>query len=103
MADLVSKPEVLAFLDNLSGTEGGLSLVKFSISNMRSEFKNKTLAQLQLRVNTGVNILGYKSKTEEYIYNPPANMILEDGGLLMVLGKEDELNRFKEKYTNQSV
>lgn len=102
MADLVSKPQVLDFLDIISGADGDLKLVKFLVTNFKDKYKHKSIVELQPRANTGVNILGYKEGEKEYIFNPPADMILAENGVLMALGKKEDIERFKHRYTTEN-
>ena len=100
MADLVSKPQVLDFLDIISGADGDLNLVKLYVSDLKPEYKHKSIEQLQARANSGVNILGLKRPGEDYLFNPPANISLGERGVLMILGKQSDIDRFKHRYYN---
>ncbi len=99
MADLVSKPQIIDFLDLISGADGELKLVEINIGNFRPEYKNKSIVEMQPRANSGVNILGYKAPKSTFIFNPPADISLGEEGILMVLGKLHEIKLFKQKYT----
>lgn len=103
MADLVSKPQVLDFLDTISGADGELSLSKFNIKSLKDEYKHKSIAQLEARTHSNVNILGLKRPNEAYIFNPPANMSLGEEGFLMILGKPEDMKKFEERYTQLSA
>lgn len=100
MADLVSKPQVLDFLDTISGADGDLNLVKLFVSDLKPEYKNKSIEELQVRSNSGVNILGIKKPKQNYIFNPPADLSLGERGVLMILGKKSDVERFKKHYYN---
>lgn len=103
MADLVSKPQVLDFLDTISGTDGDLNLVKLFVSDFKDEYKHKSIEELQVRSNSGVNILGLKRPKQNYIFNPPADISLGERGVLMILGKKSDVERFKKHYFNPEV
>lgn len=103
MADLVSKPQVLDFLDVISGADGDLSLVKIQIENLKPEYKNKTIAEFQSRTHSDVNILSYKTENNEYIFNPPADLSVGSSGALMILGENQSIQKFKLKYTIETL
>ena len=54
------------------------------------------LGEAMIREKTGVLVLGIrKPGTEDYIYNPPRNTVLEAGDTLVILGSIDQITELK--------
>jgi trk system potassium uptake protein TrkA len=60
-----------------------------------SSLAGQTLAQLDLRSRMGVTVLVIKG-AERMVVSPPAEAVLLEGDLLVVLGSNDDLQRFYE-------
>ncbi|WP_083925337.1 potassium channel family protein [Flexithrix dorotheae] len=97
MATLVTRPEVIEFLDLLNGVGGTkLQLDKLRFEDMKEDLKGKSIRQMNLRDLTGVNIIGYKDKTEGFIFNPNPDTVFKAGDVAIVLGGENDLTKFKD-------
>lgn len=55
----------------------------------------KTLAELNFRAATGASIMGI-IRSERVIYNPPADLQLETGDTLILLGEDDNIRKARE-------
>ena len=98
MASLVTSPELINFLRLLSieNPEHEHLIEKIDVKQLPDEYRNKTIADLDLRRKTGVTIIGFKTPDGQYIINPPANTVLTEGASIIVLGQPqqiDALNR----------
>ena len=97
MASLVLKPDVMEFLDFITGQGGdNIKLEEITFENLREEFRNRTMRELEIRNKSGANIIGYKTASGEYIVNPsPDTKIIHDAKLF-VLGTSDQIVKLKE-------
>jgi voltage-gated potassium channel len=94
MASLVTRPDVIEFLSMLNGVgHTELRLEELKVSEMKEEYKGKTIQKLDVRGLTGVNIIAYKD-TDGFMFNPTPDTIFEDGGVAIVLGTENEIRTF---------
>ncbi|MBL4652984.1 MAG: potassium channel protein [Flavobacteriales bacterium] len=93
MATLVVTPDVVEFLDHISlqGTSD-VNLEEITFDDIPSEFKGKTLKELNSRYTTGCTIIGYKSLDGDYIVNPSPDLKVEIGIKLFVLGSPEQIN-----------
>ncbi len=93
IAKLVQHPEVVGFMQlimGLSATETTLNAVNFL--DLKSEFKNKSIQELNLKQKTGVNVIGlYDKIQEQYIVNPEPNTIIHEDLTLIVLGNRKQI------------
>ncbi len=55
----------------------------------------KTLAELNFRAATGASIMGI-IRSERVIYNPPADLHLETGDTLILLGEDENIRKARE-------
>lgn len=60
---------------------------------------NKTLVELDIRANYGINIVGIKREGEIMI-SPSANEMIQKGDVLLVIGADVDINRFVKKAMN---
>ncbi|UCF04978.1 MAG: TrkA family potassium uptake protein, partial [bacterium] len=63
-------------------------------------FVGKSLAELQLRSTYNVNVIGIKELVpENFILVPPANFVIKDSDVLLVIGKRDDIKKIKKLKT----
>ncbi len=92
MASLVTTPDVVEFLDNIS-VEGNanINLEEISFSTLPKDYHFKTIKDLNTRYHTGCTIIGFKTADGEYVINPGADMELLPNSKLFVLGKPGQI------------
>jgi voltage-gated potassium channel len=97
MATLVARPDVMEFLEHLSvhGTEP-TNLEEIFCHNIHPDLENKTIMELGMRKQTGVNIIGYKSPEGQFILNPDPETRLCNGSKLFILGTAEQVKKLKE-------
>jgi voltage-gated potassium channel len=101
MAHHITQPEVVEFLEMLSGTgEVKLKMQELLYKELKSEYKNKTLKELNIRKYTNVTVLGLKDADKGFIINPTADHIFNEGDVLIILGDETDLARFRKMYAS---
>ena len=95
MASLVVTPDLVEFINALSKEEMGqkTNLKEIHFRDLPVEYQEKSIANLDLRRQTGCSIIGYKTVDNQYIINPPADMILEKGSAIIVLGQPDQIEK----------
>ncbi len=61
-----------------------------------TDFIGKSLAELRLRSRYGVNVLAVRQIIpEKMIINPPADFVIKDSDVLVVLGRREDIERIK--------
>ncbi len=104
MAQLVTKPIVIEFLDLLNGVSGtSYHLEEVGYSQLKNQFQDKTLRELNIPATTGVIVLGVKDNIKGLIPGPSADTFIGEDDYLIVLGSETTLKKFMENYTNISL
>lgn len=97
MASLVMKPDVMEFLDFITGQDSeAVNLEEISLEKISDTLKNKTLQDLEVRNKSGANIVGYKTDTGDYIVNPSADTKIMSSSKIFVLGNKEQVSRLKE-------
>lgn len=97
MASLVMKPDVMEFVDFITGQGGdNIRLEEITFANLSAEFQNKTIKELEIRNRSGANIIGFKTGNGEYIINPSADTKIIPDAKLFVLGTTEQINKLKE-------
>jgi voltage-gated potassium channel len=99
MASLVVVPDLLEFVDNLSivGTQN-INIEEIPVEQLYDTKKEKTILELDLRKNTGCNVIGYKDENGNYHINPEADQKLVPGSKIIVLGKPEQIQTLNSMY-----
>jgi voltage-gated potassium channel len=92
MAALVTKPDVLEFLDYITGRIN-IRLEEIFYSNLSERLKNKSIRELEIRDKTGANIIGFKKGNGEYIINPSPDTTMQEDSKLFVLGTQEQITK----------
>ena len=95
MAALITKPDVLEFIDHITGTIN-IRLEEILFKSLPDSMQNKSIRELEIRNKTGANIIGYKSASGDYIINPSPDTVMMQDAKLFVLGTQEQVSKFKE-------
>jgi voltage-gated potassium channel len=95
MAALVVKPDVLEFIDHITGRIN-IKLEEILYNSLPERMRDKSIRELEIRNKTGANIIGFKTAGGEYVINPSPDTIMQQDAKLFVLGTQEQVNRFKE-------
>ncbi|MBL0103391.1 MAG: potassium channel protein [Bacteroidetes bacterium] len=94
MAALVTKPDVLEFIDHITGRIN-IRLEEIHFSSLPENMRNKTIRELEIRNKTGANIIGFKTSDGDYVINPPPDTVMLPDAKLFVLGTQEQVSKFK--------
>jgi len=94
MASLVVTPDIIEFIDRLSiEGESSSNIEELVIENLPTEYKNKSILDLDLRKRTGCTVIGFKTPGKEYVINPDASTKLVPKSKLIVIGNPEEIEK----------
>ncbi|PNH21012.1 potassium channel protein [Lachnospiraceae bacterium] len=96
MAALMIKPNIISFLDVVTK----MGNMEFDLEEVMvkhgSYLENKTLLEAEIPRKTGLIVLAIKKKSDgEMLYNPPVQYRFQIGDVLIVLGREDQVDQLK--------
>ena len=92
MAKLVVRPEVIRFLDLISGlTADKLRLEELSYEQMRRELRGMSIRELDVRSRTGATIIGLRRADGTFTVSPSADERPAPGDVLLLLGSEQQI------------
>lgn len=95
MASLVMKPDIIEFIDVMTGQEGDMNnLVEISLLHFGNT-TTTTLKELNLHKKTGVNVIGLKKPEDGYVVNPDEETVITPQTKLFVLGSAGQLKVLK--------
>jgi len=96
MAKLVIQPDVVEFIDFIMLQESdSVFLEELSCSSLASCFDGKQIKELDIRNQTGANIIGLRRSDRTYIINPSQNVELSHSDKLFVLGTINQISKLK--------
>lgn len=99
MASLVVVPDLIEFLDNLSIVgKKSINIEEVSFEDLFDDQKERSILNLNMRSRTGCTIIGYKSPEGEYVVNPEANTLLQQGSKVVVLGRPEQINLLNKEF-----
>jgi voltage-gated potassium channel len=97
MATLVSKPDVIEFIDFLTSEEAeSVNMESVPYDSLPKEIKNKSLKEVMEWHKTGVSCLGIKNKEGKFVVNPPDETIVTEGCKVIVFGTRAQIARMKD-------
>jgi voltage-gated potassium channel len=96
MAKLVTQPDVVEFIDFIMLQEpDSVFLEELSCASLASCFDGQQINELDVRNQTGANIIGLSRSDRTYIINPSQNVVLSASDKLFVLGTINQINKLK--------
>ena len=96
MATLVSKPDIVEFIDFLSGEEGeSIHMESVNYKELPDEIKNRSLREVMLWNKTGVNCIGIKDPDGKFQINPPEDTLIVSGMKVITLGTLQQIAEMK--------
>lgn len=98
MAQLVSTPDVVEFLDQISiQGENEINLEEICFQDIPEDCKYKSLADLKKQFSV-CNIIGYKGADGNYLINPSDEIAIVPGSKLFVLGNPDQIQMLNQVF-----
>ena len=93
LADKETWPNVI---DNLALGPGGYAFVEVAVPD---NFAGKTLRDIDLRRRFGLTVVGVRKSLDggDVEVNPSADFLLMPDHVLLMIGKKDEIERFRER------
>ena len=92
MASLITKPDVLEFLDYLTLQAGEtIILEEIFVNKLSSDFHHKSIRELQIKHLTDINIIGYKTPEGKFFINPDPEITLHPEAKIFVLGTQEQV------------
>jgi voltage-gated potassium channel len=96
MAKLVTQPDVVEFLDFLMlQSSENVALEEISCNSLNICFEGKAIRELEVRNDSGANIIGLKRPDNSYVINPLPETSLSVSDKLFALGTKNQLSRFR--------
>lgn len=96
MAKLVAQPDIVEFVDYmLLQSAENVVLEEITCENIAACFAGKSIRELDLRNESGANIIGMKRADMSYLINPLPETKLDTSDRLFVLGTRKQIQRLK--------
>jgi len=96
MAKLVAQPDIVEFVDYIMlQSAENVVLEELNCENLASCFEGKSIRELDIRNETGANIIGLKRKDNSYLINPGAETVLTTRDKLFALGTKSQINKLR--------
>ena len=93
LASLLTRPRIVEFLDVVMHSEELEMLMEEIVIDKDSPIAGSTLGGANIKGVTGANVLAIKKKGDGgMVINPPADMMINEGDLLVALGTRAHLN-----------
>lgn len=96
IASLMIKPNIISFLDVVTKVGDVEMDLEEVIVKKGSYLENKDLIAAQIPNKTGLIVLAIKrNKDKKMLFNPPGNYTFETNDVLIVLGREDQVEKLR--------
>ncbi|SNC63960.1 voltage-gated potassium channel [Hymenobacter gelipurpurascens] len=104
MANLVMRPEVIRFLDMISGLgPNKLRLEELSTGELRREWQGLSIRDLNIRSRTGATVIGLKQRDGELMVSPPADLIPKAGDIFLFLGTDEQITLLMNQFRSSEI
>ncbi|MBF9239610.1 potassium channel protein [Hymenobacter sp. BT683] len=104
MAKLVVRPEVIRFLDLISGLSADkLRLEEMTFEQLRKDLRGASIRQLDVRSLTGATVIGMRTASGSLLVSPPMDYVPTPGDVLLVLGSEEQIQRFEVAFRHLEI
>ncbi|MGI5949231.1 potassium channel family protein [Peptoniphilus sp.] len=96
MAALMIKPNIISFLDVFTRV-GDIELDLEEVTVMKDSYlENKSILEAEIPRKTGLMVLAIKKlESDELLFNPPVNYVFKLGDVLIVLGREEQIDKLR--------
>lgn len=102
MAQLVVKPDVVEFIDLLTGQSSvDTHIEEIPCCVLPESYIGKTIMELNIRKKWGANIVGFKTAEGAYVFNPSPETRIQRDSKLFVLGTSREIADMKNDITRK--
>ncbi len=98
MASLVMKPDVVEFIDYITGVGVDINLEEITFEKLPGNLQNKTINEIDVRGRSGANIIGFKTARGEFIINPSPETKLVPNAKIFVLGTIEQISVLRETF-----
>lgn len=96
MAKLVAQPDVVEFLDYIMlQSAENVTLEEVNCNKLHSCFEGRSIRELDIRNESGANIIGLKRFDNSFIINPLPEIQLSSLDKIFVLGTPNQVERLK--------
>ncbi len=96
MATQISKPDVIEFIEYLTGDEGeSINIESVDFSMLPPEIQGKSLRTIMDWKKTGVTSIGIKEPNGKFIINPNDDILITEGMKVIVLGNKQQIDAMK--------
>ena len=95
MATLVSKPDVIEFIDYLSGEGDSIHLESVGYEILPAALRDRPLQEIMAWRKTGVNCIGIKDADGKFVINPPEGTLINARMKVIVLGTRQQIEEMK--------
>lgn len=103
MAKLVAQPDIVEFVDfMLLQSAENVVLEEISCENIASCYAGKSIRELDVRNESGANIIGMKRADKSYLINPLPETELQSADRLFVLGTRRQIQGLKKVISTEA-
>lgn len=96
MAMLISKPDVIEFINNLWGDAAeAINIESVSYEELPQDLKDKSIYEIINWHTTGINCLGIKNEEGRFIINPPGETAIHSKMKIMLFGTMQQIANMK--------
>jgi voltage-gated potassium channel len=96
MATQVSKPDVIEFIEYLTGDEGeSINIESIDYDRLPPNIRDTSLKTIMDWKKTGVTCIGVKDELGKFLINPNSDIVIKQGMKVIVLGNRQQIHAMK--------
>lgn len=101
MAQLVTKPSIIQFLNMLEGVGSDFHMEEVSYGQLKKEFQGRSIKDMDIISISGLSVIAHKTLSGQFIVNPGAHSLLKEGDTFILLGRAEDVTLFIDHFVQQ--
>lgn len=98
MAAMITRPSTIELMELVSGKSVLDIEVDEIVVAAGSQLAGKSLAEGPARSRSGLLVVAVKKADGAMTFNPDAQLVFQPGDTIIIMGKQDDIDRFREEY-----
>jgi voltage-gated potassium channel len=98
MAQLVTKPSIIHFLNMLEGVGSDFHMEEVGYAQLNKKYQDKSIKEMNIRRVSGASVVAHQKGSGEFVVNPKANTVLQEKDVFILLGTNKEVSTFKDVF-----
>ena len=85
----------------LEGVGSDFHMEEVSYAQLKKEFQGQSIKDMDIRGVSGLSVIAHKTLDGQFIVNPGAQSLLQEGDTFILLGRAEDVTLFEDHFVHQ--